>query len=211
MISMELNKIYHMDALKGLRLLEANSVDLILTSPPFKDEDAGYSGEEYYHWLGWIIEECKRVSPVTIMFNSATRIVDICQMSIPDRVLVWNKNGSRASYRYEPIFVYADNNFNVKSARPTPHCNVWSDCISLPPVLKQKAPYQNPLKLYETLIRFFPETKVICDPFIGSGTTALASIRQNKDFIGFDNNPERVAMATENLKNVERPLETFSA
>lgn len=42
---MELNKIYNMDCLEGLKLLEDNSVDLTVTSPPYDDlrKYKGYS------------------------------------------------------------------------------------------------------------------------------------------------------------------------
>ena len=33
------NHIYNMDFLKSSNLFDDNSVDLVLTSPPFKDED----------------------------------------------------------------------------------------------------------------------------------------------------------------------------
>lgn len=32
---LELNKIYQMDCLEGLKLLDDNSIDLIITSPPY--------------------------------------------------------------------------------------------------------------------------------------------------------------------------------
>lgn len=31
---LELNKVYYMDNLKGLKLIEDSSIDLIITSPP---------------------------------------------------------------------------------------------------------------------------------------------------------------------------------
>ena len=34
---MELNKIYNMDCLEGLKLLGDNSIDLTVTSPPYDD------------------------------------------------------------------------------------------------------------------------------------------------------------------------------
>ena len=32
---MELNKIYHMDAFEGLKLIPDNSIDMVLTDPPY--------------------------------------------------------------------------------------------------------------------------------------------------------------------------------
>lgn len=41
---MELNKIYNMDCMDGIQLLDDNSIDLIVTSPPY------YNAKEYSHW-----------------------------------------------------------------------------------------------------------------------------------------------------------------
>tara|TARA_Y100000034_G_scaffold134231_1_gene202048 strand:- start:5696 stop:6409 length:714 start_codon:yes stop_codon:yes gene_type:complete len=44
---MELNKIYNMDCLEGMKQLEDNSVDLIITSPPYEDiSGAGYKANK---------------------------------------------------------------------------------------------------------------------------------------------------------------------
>ena len=39
---LELNKIYNMDCLEGMNLLDDNSIDLIITSPPYNK--AGFNG-----------------------------------------------------------------------------------------------------------------------------------------------------------------------
>ena len=39
---LELNKIYQMDCLEGLKSLDDNSIDLIITSPPYNK--AGFNG-----------------------------------------------------------------------------------------------------------------------------------------------------------------------
>ena len=44
---------------------------------------------------------------------------------------------------------------------------------------------------------------VILDPYMGSGTTALAAKKLDRHFIGIDINPEYCAMATERLKTIK--------
>ena len=43
---MELNKIYNMDCLEGMRMLDDNCIDLTVTSPPY-DDLRTYNG---YSW-----------------------------------------------------------------------------------------------------------------------------------------------------------------
>lgn len=45
----------------------------------------------------------------------------------------------------------------------------------------------------------YPGT-VIFDPFMGSGTTGLAAMRQHRDFLGFELNPEYAEMARRRVK-----------
>jgi DNA modification methylase len=41
---------------------------------------------------------------------------------------------------------------------------------------------------------------VILDPFIGSGTTAIAAIKEKSHYIGFEIHPEYFAMAEKSIK-----------
>jgi len=41
---LELNKIYNMDCLEGMKLIPDNSIDLVVTDPPYKTTSRGSSG-----------------------------------------------------------------------------------------------------------------------------------------------------------------------
>jgi len=52
-------------------------------------------------------------------------------------------------------------------------------------------PTIKPLNIIETLIQNSSrEGDIVLDPFIGSGTTAVAAMKNNRRYIGFENNPE---------------------
>lgn len=59
-----------------------------------------------------------------------------------------------------------------------------------------------PLNICEHLIELstFSKNAVVLDPFIGSGTTAVATKNLGKNFIGIDINPEYIAIANKRLK-----------
>lgn len=67
MMKIEPNNIYDIDCNKGLKLMEENSVDLILTSPPYNlnikyaDYDDNKSLDVYFDWCKIWINECYRV------------------------------------------------------------------------------------------------------------------------------------------------------
>jgi site-specific DNA-methyltransferase (adenine-specific) len=66
--------------------------------------------------------------------------------------------------------------------------------------LKQH-PTQKPLDVIRKLIiHHSKEHDLICDPFMGSGTTAVACKQLNRNFIGFEISQEYVNIANERLK-----------
>lgn len=72
-------------------------------------------------------------------------------------------------------------------------------------------PTQKPVDLFRTLIRASSnEGDLVFDPFMGSGTTAVASIMENRKFIGFELCKEFYDKAVKRVNNVlSRPTLTF--
>ena len=61
-----------------------------------------------------------------------------------------------------------------------------------------------PIELPYRLIKLYSFTNdVVLDPFMGSGTTALASIRTNRNFAGYDINQEYINLANKRI-NLEQ-------
>lgn len=66
-------------------------------------------------------------------------------------------------------------------------------------------PAMYPVPLCEKLIQTFsPPGTLILDPFMGSGQTAIAAMNTGRNFIGFEINPEYVAIAEERVRK-EKP------
>ena len=58
-----------------------------------------------------------------------------------------------------------------------------------------------PVELIEHLIRLFSiPGQVVLDPFLGSGTTAIAAKKQNRDCIGIEINPDYIEIANQRIK-----------
>jgi len=78
------------------------------------------------------------------------------------------------------------------------------------PTKKEKGAYNThqtvkPLTLCEYIIELstFSENAIILDPFVGSGTTAVAAKKLGKRFIGIDSNREYVDIAIRRLEEIE--------
>ena len=68
---------------------------------------------------------------------------------------------------------------------------------------KRLHPTQKPLQLFNELVRIhsYPNN-IIVDPFLGSGTTAVAAVSNNRKFIGGDIDPQYVEVAKGRVKEV---------
>lgn len=61
---------------------------------------------------------------------------------------------------------------------------------------RKRHPTQKPVALFEHLIKSYSRSgETVLDPFMGSGTTAIAAIRSGRHFIGFEREEEFVRMA----------------
>ena len=57
-----------------------------------------------------------------------------------------------------------------------------------------------PLKLAQRFIICFPDAKLIFDPYMGSGTTAVACIKEKRNFIGSEISSKYVEIANNRIK-----------
>jgi site-specific DNA-methyltransferase (adenine-specific) len=71
-------------------------------------------------------------------------------------------------------------------------------------------PTQKPVALCEYLIKTYTnEGETVLDNCMGSGTTAVACIKTNRNFIGFEIDPNYYALATARLEAVKAQMTFF--
>jgi len=91
--------------------------------------------------------------------------------------------------------------FKLKKERCS---NVWNYRRVKP----ELHPTQKPVNLIKKIIRSATEENdTVLDPFIGSGTTAVACKQLNRNFIGIEINPDYVEIANRRLANTYRQME----
>lgn len=96
--------------------------------------------------------------------------------------VVWGSNGAR------PIEGEA-------------HAGYW--LVSSP---KDRAhPTQKPLDLMRKLVRLAPPGGVVLDPFLGSGTTAVAAVLEGRRWAGAESNPHYADIARRRIAEVTPP------
>ncbi|MEK7125495.1 MAG: site-specific DNA-methyltransferase [Patescibacteria group bacterium] len=85
------------------------------------------------------------------------------------------------------------------------------------PTKKEKGDFNDhktvkPLAICEYLIKLsaFSEDAVILDPFVGSGTTAVAAKKLGKNYIGLDANEKYVKISERRLEELEKTTDLFN-
>ena len=183
---LELNRIYNMDCLDGMRQLEDKSIDLVITDPPygvnFEYNTYQDTDENWKKLFNKIIPEFKRISKMTILPSCQIKKLEyIYKTYPPDWLICWYK-GSPGHSAYigfndwEPLLVYGKNNT---------HMHDYFYCQPAQPTMEHPCP--KPIEWAEWIIeRTTKKNDIICDPFIGSGTSAVAAIKLSRVFVGFE-------------------------
>jgi len=182
--------------------LADRSVDMVFTSPPFKDGDI--SGDYFVSYSTWMREIMRVTKKVAIVINSSTKLKFVLDHWTPDRVLIWGKGVNLCSYRWSPIFVYGIEPYLVNKY-------IWCDAFGVAAIHKKWKvhKYQDPVILYKTVIGMFKGCKTVLDPFMGSATTGEACLRLGLTFIGIDIDPVAYKTAQDRLSALSFQHEAF--
>lgn len=83
--------------------------------------------------------------------------------------------------------------------------DVWTTSLTKPSEKKQgKHPTQKPLEILERIILASTnENDLILDPFCGSSTTGIASVKLNRKYIGIDNSKEYLDLSIRRYKEIK--------
>lgn len=111
----------------------------------------------------------------------------------------------RPHRKHEPIYVLAKSGHHKFTTTP-PVSSVW-DLKPDPNVAKGDHIITFPLSLPLTYIESSGfETGLVLDPFMGSGTTAIAAITREFDYVGFELNPNNIITANKRIGSVQARL-----
>lgn len=93
---------------------------------------------------------------------------------------------------------YKEFNINKEKVKP----NIWRCAVSQN---KTRHPAVFPEQLIiDHILSWSNENDIVLDPFMGSGTTALACIKTNRKFIGIELNEDYVDLAMERIEESKR-------
>lgn len=128
-------------------------------------------------------------------------------------VLIWDRQDkkqlSKVSYRSNIDYIVRIYGNGQGLRRINEPSSFYSKIHSEKQPYNSGHPTEKPVSLIEKFIRLSSnEGDTILDPFMGSGTTAIACVRENRHFIGFELNEEYWRKSIERIK-LERQQLTF--
>jgi len=215
-MTLELNKIYCMDCLEGLKLIPDNSIDLVLTDPPYgikrgqQNMFKGYGCAENieYGECNWDEEspsqecfnEMLRISKNQIIFG-ANYFTDKLPQS--NHWLVWNKTakGMETNDFSDCELIWTSFKKNNVKRFDYLFAGMLQEDMRKHKKDTRVHPTQKPVELCRWLLeKYSNEGDTVLDPFMGSGTTAVACKQLRRNFIGFELSQKYVDIANKRLQ-----------
>lgn len=210
----EMNKIYNMDCLEFMRDVPDKYFDLVLTDPPYGIDLANMNmgtGKSpkcsRIENRKWEAKDWDKKTPEQEIFDEIFRI--------SNNQIIWGGN----YFDLPPYKFYILWDKEIPNGLSFADCELaWTSYDKAPRIFRYSAyldkanklhPTQKPLKLFDYCLRVADEKEKILkvfDPFIGSGTTAVACKSLGIDFVGCELEPDYVAIANKRLEAVQGSL-----
>lgn len=233
------NVILNVDCLIGMKDIPDESIDCIVTDPPYRVQARGNAGNSggmlqtklfmkgkvFAHndidiedYLPEFYRVLKEGTHCYIMCNQLNlihflKVIDDSEFHFT-KSLIWDKQNKIMGKYYMSQFEYIL--FLRKgSGRPINDCGS-SDLISIPNIKPKDKNGNNihdsskPVHLFQHLI--LNSTKVgdlVLDPFMGSGTTAVACVNTDRKYIGFEIDAKYYDACVKRIKDTYRQGDLF--
>lgn len=177
----------------------------------YENYDDCMPNEEYAKWQHEVLMELVRIikDDGAIFYNHKWRVQagliqdrrDIVYDVPLRQIIIWKRKGGinfNAGYflpTYEVIYLIAKKDFKL-----APHANKYGDVWEIMQEQRNDHPAPFPVELIDRIISS-TTGKIVLDPFMGSGTTAVVAAGLGRDFIGIEKSQKYCDAA---LKRLER-------
>ena len=191
----EIDKIHNTDCFAAATQIDDGSVDAIITDPPYPNR-LGLFDETLVDGLAMLYLGCKKARKYVVFFWNPFDVPSPPPGWHEVARHVWHKPDTKSITHWETIVVW--------SREPKQRISrVWSIPILDYRSLRDWKPHptQKPVKLIRYLLeQYTTEGDLVLDPFIGSGTTAVACQQMKRHFIGIELSTEYAQIATSRLR-----------
>lgn len=215
--------IEHRDAIEALRNLEENSVDLVVTDPPYKLVQGGCTNNavrltgatdlkgggvfannsiKFSDWLPEVYRVLKDGTHCYVMCNDRN-MRELLNAAHDAKfkllnVLTWKKS------KHSPNRYYLKNSEFIVMLRKGHATNIRNmgtfTVLEVPNVNSKTHPSEKPIELLRILIEnSSDEGALVVDPFVGSGSTAEACVIAGRKFYGTEVEEKYAVLANQRI------------
>ena len=248
---MKLNKIYNENCLDTLKKMKNDSIDCVITSPPYnmnlrimngeycsrqivKEFSTKYNNfndnlsiKKYNNFHSLVLKELLRVSKV-VFYNiqivtgskrSIFKMIGDFNNYLKD-IIVWDKGVAQPAMQkqvlnrqIEFILIFETDypisrQFKYANFERGTLNDIWNIKRDISTNKNHNATF--PINLIrKILINFTNENDIIYDPFMGTGTTGIASLIEKRKFIGSEINKEYTDFANNRILNYKSQTKLF--
>jgi len=216
-------KIYNGNNIDVLKYLNLDlSKCIFVSDPPF---NIGYhydqyndkmNEDDYYNWLINIFGTNKQV---IIHYPENLYKYSFKSGLFPEKVVSWVYNSNTAKQHRDIAFFGVKPDFRkvgqdyknpndkriakrIAEGKKARLYDWWEiNQVKNVSLEKTSHPCQMPLKVMENIVGILPDNYTIIDPFLGSGTTALACKKYNRKFIGIELDPKYFEISKQRILN----------
>ena len=225
---MQLNKIYCESNLETMARMPNGFIDLTVTSPPYnlgiKHHTGNNSFDAYDEYVDELPEEDYQMQQIkmlnelhratkeggSLMYNHKNRIRNGKQISpyewllktkwdIKQEIFWFNGSQNFDKCRFYPmterIYWLSKGTSTDFYNEINSHDLIKDDAEGISKIHKRSFP----IKLARRFLICFKNSKIIYDPYMGSGTTAIAAICEKKNWIGSEISKEYVNLANKRI------------
>tara|TARA_R110000751_G_scaffold16743_2_gene52669 strand:- start:221 stop:862 length:642 start_codon:yes stop_codon:yes gene_type:complete len=192
------------DCFSVLPSLEEDFADVVITSPPYnRKRNDKYNNHndvvgDYVGFLERSINDCLRICKGNVFYNiqknsynkqDVHNIMGIFSKEIIE-VLIWKKSNPMPNPHlinaYEYILVLSKNNKSLKANSTYTFNHFETPVFSNNPYKKIHRAVMHPKACEFMLTNFASKGDVVCDPFMGVGTTGVESLKASMSFVGVE-------------------------
>lgn len=225
-------KLYQGDCLELMKDIPDNSIDLVITDPPYEICTSGaglykQSDKKYIKELNGmkdgfseeILDElCRVMKKINIyIFCSQKQIIPLLDYFVKNKkcnwnILSWHKTnpipacGNKYLTDTEFILFFREKGVKVYGSFDTKR--TW---YATPLNQSDKKKYKHPtvkpqLILNNLVINSSKNGDIVLDPFMGSGSTGVACLNNNRNFIGIELDENYFSIAKERIEETKEDL-----
>ena len=224
---MENFKLFCKDCLEVIKGIEDESIDLIITDPPYKIVKGGctnkavkYSGTShdelkngtlfnkneinFNDWIPKLYDKIKDGGHVYIMCNDRNmrEVLNVAHESKFKllNILTWKKT------KHNPNRYYLKNSEFIIMLRKGKAVNINNmgtyQVLEVPNVDKKTHPSEKPVDLMKILVENSSKLNdVVFDPFMGTGSVGVACMNANRKFIGVELDEKYFEIAKQRIED----------